>query len=145
MGVTKEDVLYPSSQVGVDGHVEAGVDQTVEVAEDDEFSQQFVRTATSYHEEEGVGPPAQEEGWTSTNSFCDIFYIYIPMVRIPMINVIRLKDFLRLSSRLPSIAVVLLLSWTEMRTQIVRIITVGMMKAKEAAVHTHSGWSHYLD
>ena len=62
-----------------------------------------------------------------------------------MINVIRLKDFLRLSSRLPSIAVVLLLSWTEMRTQIVRIITVGMMKAKEAAVHTHSGCSHYLD
>ena len=62
VGVTEEDVLYPSSQVGVDGHVEAGVDQTVEVAEDDEFSQQFVRTATSYHEEEGVGPPAQEEG-----------------------------------------------------------------------------------
>ena len=62
VGVTKEDVLYPSSQVGVDGHVEAGVDQTVEVAEDDEFSQQFVRTATSDHEEEGIGPPAQEEG-----------------------------------------------------------------------------------
>ena len=62
VGVTKEDVLYPSPQVGVDGHVEAGVDQTVEVAEDDEFSQQFVRTATSDHEKEGIGPPAQEEG-----------------------------------------------------------------------------------
>ena len=62
VGVTEEDVLYSSPQVGVDGHVEAGVDQTVEVAEDDEFSQQFVRTATSYHEEEGIGPPAQEEG-----------------------------------------------------------------------------------
>ena len=59
---TEENLLQLKPDISVDDHVEAGVDQTVEVAEDDEFSQQFVRTATSYHEEEGIGPPAQEEG-----------------------------------------------------------------------------------
>ena len=61
VGVTKEDVLYPSPQVGVDGHVEAGVDQTVEVGEDHQIGYEFNILFNPQHEDDSVGPPAQQE------------------------------------------------------------------------------------
>ena len=55
------------------------------------------------------------------------------MVRVPMILVIRVKDFVPLGS----VVSTAYLRWTAIMIQIVRMEMVGMMKATEDAVQTH--------
>ena len=54
------------------------------------------------------------------------------MVRVPMILVIRVKDFVPLGSVVSTVY----LRWTAIMIQIVRMDKVGMMKASGAAIQT---------
>ena len=58
LNVATEELLYAGPDVSVDDHVEAGVDQTVEVAEDDKLGYEFNILLYSHHEDNSVGPPA---------------------------------------------------------------------------------------
>ena len=59
--VAGEEILKAGPDVSVDAHVEAGVDQTVEVGEDDQVGYQFNILFYPHHENDSVGPPAQQE------------------------------------------------------------------------------------
>ena len=59
--VAAEEILQDGPDVSVDDHVEAGVDQTVEVCEDDQVGYQYNILFYPHHENDSVGPPAQQE------------------------------------------------------------------------------------
>ena len=65
--VAAEDILQAGSNVSVDDHVEAGVDQTVEVGEDDQVGYDFNILLYPNHEDNSVGPPAQQESCSKIN------------------------------------------------------------------------------
>ena len=60
--VTPEYLLQLRPHVSVDDHVEAGVDQAVQVGEDDQDVCQFnILCYRPPHENNSVGPPADKE------------------------------------------------------------------------------------
>ena len=56
-----EEILQGGPDVSVDDHVEAGIDQTVEVGQDHQVGYEFNIILYTDHEDYGVGPPAQQE------------------------------------------------------------------------------------
>ena len=59
--VAAEDILQACPDVLVDDHVKAGVDQAVEVGEDHQVGYEFNILFNPQHEDDSVGPPAQQE------------------------------------------------------------------------------------
>ena len=61
---TPENLLQLQPDVSVDDHVEAGVDQAVQVGENDHtIFRRWLKSLQAYHEDNSIGPPAHQESW----------------------------------------------------------------------------------